>query len=306
MNITHMKYAVEVARFGSINRAAEALFIAQPNLSRYIRELEAELGVRLFKRSSRGMSVTPEGEAFIHYARQVLSQIDDIEKLFTDGGARKRKFSISVPRASYIADAFVRFSREIGPEPAEIYYMETNTQKAIRNLLNVDYNLGIIRYAAEEEEYFRHMLDERGIHCELVTDFTYVLVMSRDSDIARRDAIYYSDLAPMIEISHGDPFVPALSSSAQRRQHPEEARRSILLFERGGQFDLLCENTQTYMWVSPIPEKLLERYGLVQRQCLDNRRVYRDVLIRRKDYALSPLDAQFLRALEDVRREVIG
>ena len=82
MNILQIKYAVEVARYGSINKAAEALYIAQPNLSRYIRELEADLGITIFKRTYRGMAPTPDGETFLHYAQQVLNQIDDIEKLY--------------------------------------------------------------------------------------------------------------------------------------------------------------------------------------------------------------------------------
>ena len=82
MNILHMKYAVEVARFGSINRAAEELYIAQSNLSRCIRELEADLGIAIFNRTPRGMLLTPDGEAFIRAAKKVLHQIDEIERTF--------------------------------------------------------------------------------------------------------------------------------------------------------------------------------------------------------------------------------
>ena len=306
MNILHMKYAVEVARIGSINRAAKALYIAQPNLSRCIRELESDLGVELFKRSPKGMVITPEGETFIRYAQQVLNQIDEIEKLYKGEVLKKQRFSISVPRASYIADAFVQFSRRIGDDPTEIYYMETNTQKAIKNLLSADYRLGIIRYAKEDDTYFQHMLEEKGLVGEIVTDFTYVLVMSKDNPIAEKDEVYNSDLASLIEISHGDPFVPAVfSREADRKPLPEEPRRSILLIERGGQFALLCENPQTYMWVSPIPERWIKSNNLVQRACKDIKRVYRDVLIRRKDYELTALDREFITELVAAERRMV-
>ena len=305
MNILQIKYAVEVARYGSINKAAEALYIAQPNLSRYIRELEADLGITIFNRTYRGMAPTPDGETFLRYARQVLNQIDDIEKLYKGDGVRKQQFSISVPRASYIADAFVQFSRHIDAEPVEIYYMETNTRKAIQNLLESDYRLGIIRYASEDDAYIQRTLDEKGIACRLVTDFTYVLIMSRSSPLADREEIHYSDLAGLIEITHGDPFVPSMAPAPREEEPPEGSERSILLFERGGQFDLLCENEQTYMWVSPIPEKLLKRYGLVQRHCQDKRRVYRDALICRKDYELTDMDRQFIEELESSKRRTL-
>ena len=305
MNILQIKYAVEVARYGSINKAAEALYIAQPNLSRYIRELEADLGITIFKRTYRGMAPTPDGETFLRYARQVLNQIDDIEKLYKGETVRKRRFSISVPRASYIADAFVQFSRHIDVEPTEIYYMETNTRKAIQNLLEADYRLGIIRYAAEDDNNFRRMLDEKGVACQLVTDFTYVLIMSRNSPLAAKEEIFCSDLTDLIEITHGDPFVPSMSPGSKAEETLEVSERSILLFEQGGQFDLLCENEQTYMWVSPIPEKLLKRYGLIQRPCRDKQRVYRDVLIRRKDYELTEMDRHFITELAASKRQTL-
>lgn len=305
MNILQIKYAVEVARYGSINKAAEALYVAQPNLSRYIRELEADLGIAIFKRSSRGMAPTPDGETFLRYARQVLNQIDDIEKLYKGEGVNKQRFSISVPRASYIADAFVQFTKHIGEGPTEIYYMETNTRKAIRNLLEADYRLGIIRYAAEDDAYFKRMLEEKGVACQLVTDFTYVLIMSQNSPLAEKEEILFSDLAGMTEIAHGDPFVPTMQPASRGEEHLEGSERSILLFERGGQFDLLCENEQTYMWVSPIPQKLVERYGLIQRACQDRRRVYRDVLIHRRDYELTDMDRQFIAELTASKRRTL-
>ena len=76
-----MKYAVEVAKFGSLNKASEVLLIAQPNLSRSIKELEGELGIVIFDRTSRGMTLTPEGEEFISYAKGILSQIEQVENI---------------------------------------------------------------------------------------------------------------------------------------------------------------------------------------------------------------------------------
>ena len=127
MNILHMKYAVEVAKIGSINKASEVLLIAQPNLRRSIKELEADLRIYIFDRSAKGMTLTPEGEKFIGYATGILDQINDVEKMYRYGLPKKQKFSISVPRASYISNAFARFSTFIGADSAEIFYKETNS-----------------------------------------------------------------------------------------------------------------------------------------------------------------------------------
>ena len=304
MNILHMKYAVEVARIGSINKAAEQLFIAPPNLSRSIKELEADLGIAIFERTSRGMTLTSDGEEFVRYAKGVLNQIDDIERKYKSGVPLKQRFSISVPRASYISDAFVQFSHCLKADSAEVYYMETNSSRAVSNILNDDYHLGIIRYATEFDRYFKEMLEEKGLAYELVAEFTFVCIMSRDNPLAAKEKITFDDLKPLIEIVHGDPYVPSLPVSiVKRAELPDDIHRRIFLFERGGQFDLLVENPETFMWVSPIPQKLLDRYGLVQRVCVDNHKLYRDILIRRKEYAMTELDRRFLAELIESKRK---
>lgn len=293
-----MKYAVDVATFGSINKAAEALLVAQPNLSRSIKELEADLGLTIFERSAKGMTLTPDGEKFIGYAKKILKQIDDVEAIYKSGYFSKPTFSVSVPRASYISEAFANFSKQLGSESVELFYKETNAERAIKNILQSDYNLGILRYSANYDKYFKEMLDEKGLKYELVTEFHYVLVMSRENPLAKKEKIAFSDLKPFIEIAHADPYVPSLSlSQVKKEELPDDIERRIYVFERASQFELLSENNQTFMWVSPAPKKLLERYSLVERECFQNKKKYRDVLIYRKDYTLSPLDLRFIDAL---------
>lgn len=304
MNTLHMKYAVEVARLGSLNKAAETLLIAQPNISRSIKELEADLGIQIFKRSARGMTLTPEGEEFIGYAKEILKRMEDVESLYKCGVQKKQRFSVSVPRACYISEAFAAFSKEIGDSPAEIFYKETGVQQTLQNVLNKDYKLGIIRYAENYEKYFEAMLEEKGLACEPIAAFTYFLIMSRRNPLAGKQEITVADLTDCIEIAHADPYVPSFPiSKVVKEELPDSIGRRIFVFERASQLDLLSENPQTFMWVSPASERLLERYGLVQRKCADNKRVYKDVLIYREEYKLSRLDRLFLSALHDAGRK---
>ncbi len=298
MNILHMKYAIEVARVGSLNKASETLLIAQPNISRSIKELEADLGITIFDRSAKGMFLTPEGEEFINYAKGILKQIEHVEKLYKDGAIKKQRFSISVPRACYISEAFAQFSKKIGRKSSEIFYKETNSQRAINNLINHDYKLGIIRYAKNYDKYFKAMLDEKGFYYELVTEFSYRLIMSRDNPLSKKENITFEDLADCIEIAHADPYVPSLPlSKVTKEELPDNIDRRIFIFERASQFELLSENPQTFMWVSPTPQKLLDRYNLIQKECPDNQKIYQDVLIYSKDYKLTELDNEFIAEL---------
>ena len=301
-----MKYAVEVAKLGSLNKAAETLLIAQPNISRSIKELEADLGITIFNRSAKGMDLTPEGEEFINYAQNILKQIDEVEMLYKQGAPNKQKFSISVPRACYISDAFAEFSKSIKASPAEIFYKETNTQTTINNVLNNDYKLGIIRYAGNYNKFFKAMLEEKGLCYEMVAEFSYVLIMSTASPLAEKDEITFDDLSPFIEIAHADPYVPSMPlSKVAKDELPDNIDRRIYIFERASQFDLLSENPETFMWVSPASQKILDRYSLVQKKCIDNKKIYKDVIIYKDGYKLSDLDKHFITALCGSRRKFI-
>ena len=160
MNILHMKYAVEVAKCGSINKAAEILLMNQPNLSRAIKELEASLGVEIFSRSAKGMVVTPEGETFLRYATSILKQVDEVEGLFKKSTTDKKKFSISVPRSSYISDAFANFAQSVNKlSDAEIFYKETNSRRTIKNVTENEFKLGIVRYAEHFDKFYKNLFD---------------------------------------------------------------------------------------------------------------------------------------------------
>ena len=304
MNLLHMKYALEVAKSGSINKAAEVLMVAAPNVSRSIKELETDFGITIFERTQNGTKLTPEGEEFINYAKGVLRQIDEIERFYKTGTPKKQKFSISVPRACYISEAFALFSKSLSKEAAEVFYKETNSQRTIHNMTEHDYKLGIIRYAENYDKYFKSMLEEKGFQYELVTEFTYSLIMSADNPLAKKENISYDDLKDYIEIAHADPYVPSMPlSKVVKEELPDNINRRIFIFERASQFDLLSMNPETFMWVSPAPQSLLERYNLVQKECGDNKKVYKDVLIYKNGYKLTKLDRQFITALCESKRK---
>ena len=164
MNLLHLRYALEVEKTRSISKAAENLLMSQPNLSRAIKELEESLGITIFKRTSKGISVTFQGEEFLSHAKRILAQVDEVEAMYKNMKINKQRFLISVPRASYIESAFINFISKIEiTQDTEIFYKETNSIKAINNILQADYKLGIIRYQTSFEQYFNSMLYEHGL-----------------------------------------------------------------------------------------------------------------------------------------------
>lgn len=305
MNLVHMKYAVEVAETGSINKAAEKLYIGQPNLSRAIKELEASLGVAVFDRSAKGMLLTPEGEIFINYAKAILKQVDSLENMFTGLSANKKKFSISVPRAGYISKAFSSFASAAGNNgDIEFFYKETNSMRAIKNILQEDYKLGIIRYSENFDKYYKAMLDEKGFNYEITAEFSEVVLINKNHPLASKDRITFDDLRNFTEIAHADPFVPSLPFSEVKKEELSDIKRRIFVFERASALELLAENDDMFMLASPIPPSTAEKYGLITKECSDHKKIYRDMLIYRKNYSLSELDKMFISELCKSKREI--
>ena len=81
MQIQQLTYFVAIAEQGSINKAAEKLFVTQPNLSKAISNLENELKVRIFNRTNKGVVLTDEGKKLYQYARTIINQMELIQGL---------------------------------------------------------------------------------------------------------------------------------------------------------------------------------------------------------------------------------
>jgi len=306
MNIIHLKYAVEVAKVGSINKASENLGMAQPNISRAIKDLEADLGIAIFDRSAKGMNLTPEGKELISYGQKILYQLNELENMYKGDFANRQKFSLSTTRAGYIADAFAKFSNNIGKGSAEITFKETGVHNTVKNVVSSECKLGIIRYEVNADRFFRDIAEEKNLLWENIAEFEFAVVMSKDSDLASKEELYQSDLTDKIQITHRSPYAATLSVGDSQKEDPgENSNKCIYILDTAAQFELLSENKNTFMWISPAPQKLLDRYGLIQKSCIDDIRRYKDVLIYRSDYKMTELDKKFIDLLRDSAKECL-
>ena len=144
MTLSQLRYAITVADSRSMNQAAQKLFISQPSLSAAIRELEDEVGIEIFRRTNRGIQVTPDGEEFVGYARQVVEQYALIEARYVDKEKVKKKFGVSMQHYSFAVQAFVEMVRRFGMERYEFSIYETQTYDVIENVKNFRSELGIL------------------------------------------------------------------------------------------------------------------------------------------------------------------
>lgn len=307
MNLQHLRYVAEVERVGSITKAAANLFMGQPNLSKTIKEVEAEVGIQIFRRSAKGVVPTEKGAEFLEYARAILVQLDKIEELYKSEAANRISFSISVPRASYISHAFTRFITGLDRSKVfDIDFRETNSVDAVNNVADSTSNMAVIRYELAYEEYFLSLLSEKGMKSEKVLDFEYRLLISEKSPLAEYDDVPYDEVRKMTEILHGDLSVPYLSANYTKKNEKDGCEKRIYVYERGSQFDLLKGVPDTFMWVSPIPDAVLENTGLTERRCSGLTRKYRDMLICHSTYRMTDSDIEFTETLKKVTGELKG
>lgn len=302
MKTEHLKYALEVEKTGLISKAAENLFMNQPYLSKAIRELEEDVGIKIFNRTPKGVVPTKDGAEFLVYARNIVSQIEEVENMYKHKDADGHKFDVSVPMACYVSQAFIEFVTELAESKSiDISYHETNSLVAIKSVVNNDNNIAIIRYQTIYEKYFLQFLEENDLTVEPLWEFEYQLIMSVQNPLAMEKQIEYSDLDEYIEITHGYLTIPSIPAAKAReiiRQNKE--KKEIAVFERESQFELLRNIHTTYMWTSPTPPSILNTMPLVEKKCNLKNNSYKDVLIYRNGYRLTRQEKLFVSRVKNV------
>ena len=128
----------------SMNKAATELFITQPSLSNTIKELENEIHTEIFSRSNRGIAITPEGEEFLEYARQMLDHYRLIEEKYVDRVPSKKKFSVSMQHYTFAVKAFVKMVQQFGMDEYEFSIYETKTHEVMQNVRDYVSEVGIL------------------------------------------------------------------------------------------------------------------------------------------------------------------
>ncbi len=302
MKIEHLKYALEVEKTGLISKAAENLYMNQPHLSKAIKELEENIGIKIFNRTAKGVVPTKDGADFLVYAKNIVEQIDEVEKMYKNKDGDLHKFNVSVPMACYVAQAFIEFVTEISDSKSiDISYHETNSLLAINSVVNNDNNIAIIRYQTIYEKYFLQFLEENDLVIEPIWEFAYQLIMSVQHPLAVEKNIEYSDLDDYIEITHGYLTIPSIPATLAREMMMQsKEKKEIAVFERESQFELLRNIHTTYMWTSPTPSNILNTMPLVEKKCNVSNNQYKDVLIYKKGYKLDRQEKLFVSIVKKV------
>ena len=195
MTIQQLRYAVTISEQGSLNKAAEVLYVAQPSLTSALQELEKELGIIIFSRSGRGVTPTNDGTEFLHYARQVLQQYDNLMDKYGRGGSVKKKFGVSTQHYSFAVKSFVALVQRFGMEEYEFFIRETRTRDVIDDVFNGVSELGILYLSDFNRKPLEKLLHSNGLEFHPLTECSAYVYLWKGHPLAERKSIRFDDLA---------------------------------------------------------------------------------------------------------------
>ena len=206
MNINQLKYVLEVAASSSMREAATNLFITQPALSASIRELEEELGILIFNRTNKGISLTPEGREFLVYAKQSVGQYAILEDRYLSSNRDRERFSVSTQHYNFAIRSFTEVIRKFNPGKFLFSIHETKTREVLKHVRDMKSEVGIVSYSGANEAVIRKLLkDYRLDFVPLMTRETYVYLW-KDHPLSHRNSLSLADLKdyPCVSFDQSD------------------------------------------------------------------------------------------------------
>ena len=206
MTLQQLRYAVTIADCKSMNKAAAELFITQPSLSNTIKDLESEIHTEIFARSNRGIVITPEGEEFLGYARQMLDHYQLIEERYLDNSPSKKKFSVSMQHYTFAVEAFIQMAKTFGMDEYEFAVHETKTSEVIENVRHNRSEIGIIYKNEFNEKFIDKLLRENELEFVPLFECKIYVYLGRCNPLAKKKLIDFEDLQkyPCLSFEQGD------------------------------------------------------------------------------------------------------
>ena len=202
MTLKQLRYVTAVADTGNITEAARLLYIAQPSLTSAIQELEKEYGIVIFKRNKKGIEVTPEGEEFLGYARQVLEQTDLIDERYTGTNRGKLRFCVSSQHYSFVVEAFVELLKQYGGDKYEFHMRETQTFDIIDDVSHLRSEIGIIYMNKFNETVIKKTLRDNSLIFEPLFRAKPHVFVGKNSPLAKKKSLTLEDLKEFPRLSY--------------------------------------------------------------------------------------------------------
>ncbi|GKU83844.1 LysR family transcriptional regulator [Niallia sp. NCCP-28] len=206
MKLHQLRYVIEVVMCGSINEAARRLYISQPSLSKAIKELEKEIGITIFTRTSTGITLSPDGAEFLGYARQVVEQVELLERRYFNTIPSQQLFSISTQHYAFAVNAFVEMIKKHGGDKYQFTMRETRTYEIIEDVKNLRSEIGILYVSSFNEKVMLQLLKEEGLDFHVLFKAAPHIFVSDQNPLSKRKSVTLEDLEdyPRLNFEQGE------------------------------------------------------------------------------------------------------
>lgn len=295
MTLQQLKYAVTVAECGTISAAAEKLFISQPSLTTAIRELESEMGVTIFSRTNRGVIVLREGEEFLGYARQILSQAQLLQERFSGREQGEKRFAVSSQHFNFTVLAFSRLVQNFRGPRYSFHFRETTTYEVLEDVSQLRSEVGILALNEDNERFLRRMFGKLGLEFTELKRVQAELFVSAEHPLAGRRFVTVEDVSPYPCITfeqgehNGQFFFEGLSAVAA------QSHKTICVRERATEYQLL----RALNGFSPdVGVSAMYREEFVSLP-LEPKQFHTIGYILRRDVTPSPMTLEYIQALRE-------
>lgn len=206
MTLQQLRYAIGIAETGSLNKAAERLYISQPSLTASIHELEDELNILIFNRTSRGVTLTSDGEEFISYARDLYHNYESLLCRYGKSGKRKRRFAVSAQHYSFVVKSFVETVKKFGTDEYEFAVRETRTKEVIEDASTLKSEIGILYLSDFNRKVILNLLKARDLEFHKIIDCRAYVYLWKNHPLAGKRSVTFDELAdyPCLSFEQGD------------------------------------------------------------------------------------------------------
>jgi DNA-binding transcriptional LysR family regulator len=206
VTLQQLKYVIEIVLCGSINEAARRLYLSQPSLSKAVKELEKEVGINIFLRTSKGITLSTDGAEFLGYARQVVEQAELLERRYFSAAPSRQLFSVSTQHYAFAVNAFVEMIKKHGALEYQFTLRETRTYEIIEDVKNLRSEIGILYMSSFNEKVMMQMMKEEGLDFHPLFEAKPHIFVSAQNPLASKSVVTLEELEdyPRLSFEQGE------------------------------------------------------------------------------------------------------
>lgn len=258
MDLNLLKYVIATDKNQSISKAADELYVSQPNISKAIQIVEKEIGFPIFTRTSRGVTTTNEGKAFIKKAIKLVKVFDDFADEFTNKNISPFSLNVAHQKIIYLEDKFEELSHHFQKdEYLNINLQEKDEDEIIDLLLKDKIKLGILCINENDLPYFKRLLQLNNINFNVKNTLKIKVVTHASNQLGTNNIINKNDLNSYTVIaSDKNDFY-----YYYEEKHQINTSSNILKTNGGiGKLSLLASIPNSYILSLPLSDTTLQSY----------------------------------------------